>query len=67
MPPKAYVIKNLGKDYKMDYYQQRLVPGEMLYDQAHLKRLYDQDDINSQYIHSVFCEEYEKNMIENIC
>ena len=57
----------MGEDYKMAYYQQRLVPGNSLYDQAHLKRLYDQDVINSQFIHSIFCEEYEKNMIGNLC
>lgn len=66
VPPKAYILKNMGEDYKSIYYQQRMVPGEMLYDEQHMKRLYDSDDINSQYIHSVFCEEYEKNLIENI-
>ena len=28
--------------------------------------MYDADMMNSQYIHAVFCEEYEKNMIEQV-
>jgi len=66
IPAKISIIKGMGEDYKMDYYQQRLVPGEFLYDQSHLKRLHDADMMNSQYIHSCFCEEYEKNMIEEV-
>ena len=31
-----------------------------------VKRLFDADNINTQYIHSAFCEEYEKNLIENV-
>ena len=50
----------------MDYFQQRLVPGEVLYEEQHLKRLYDADMMNSQYIQAVFCEEYQKNMIEAV-
>lgn len=59
-------MKDMGPDYKQVYYQQKLVPGEVLYDEKHLQRLYDSDDINSQYIHSIFCQEYEKNMLEAI-
>ena len=66
IPPKVYILKNMGDDYKSVYHQQRLAPGEVLYDEAHMKRLYDSDVVNTQYIHSVFCEEYEKNMIENV-
>ena len=66
IPPKVSIIKDLGDDYQMDYFQQRLVPGEFLYEEAHLKRLHEADMMNSQYIHSVFCEEYEKNMIEAV-
>jgi hypothetical protein len=43
-----------------------MVPGDILYDESHLKRLYDSDDINSQYLHSIFCEEYEKSMLEGV-
>ena len=57
----------MGPDYKTVYYQQRLAPGELLYDESHMKRLYDADIVNSQYIHSAVCEEYEKNLIGNIC
>lgn len=66
VPPKVSIIKDLGEDYLMDYFQQRLVPGEFLYEEAQLKRLYDADMMNSQYIHTVFCEEYEKNLIEAV-
>ena len=40
---------------------------EFLYDDAYLKKLYEQDTINTQYIHSIFCEEYEKNLLDGIC
>jgi len=66
IPPKAWIMKDMGEEYATTYFQQRLVPGEVLYDEQHLKRLSDADDINTQYIHSIFCEEYEKNMIEAI-
>lgn len=36
----------------------------MLYDEKTLKRLYDSDAINTQFLHSMWCEEYEKNMLE---
>lgn len=42
------------------------MPGEVLYDEPHLKRLYDADMMNSQYIQAVFSEEYEKNLIEAV-
>lgn len=66
VPPKMLILKDMGREYKPVYMTQRLAPGEVLYEEQHLKRLYDADAINSQYIHSVFCEEYEKNMIENV-
>ena len=37
-----------------------------LYDERHLQRLYDSDGVNSQYVQSVFCEEYEKQIHEAI-
>ena len=56
----------MGEEHRTTYYQQRLAPGEFLYDDSHLKKLYEQDTINTQYIHSIFCEEYEKNMLDAI-
>ena len=67
VPPKAWVIKDMGNNYTQEYFQQRMVPGEILYEQTHLKRLYDSDVVNSQYLHSVFCEEYQKNLFEALC
>ncbi len=48
------------------YYQQRLAPLEILYDERHLERLYEADDVNSQYVQSVVAEEYEKPMLDAI-
>ena len=56
----------MGEDYRHVYYQQRLAPGESLYETKHMQRLYDQDAVNSQFIHSMVCEDYEKNMIDEI-
>ena len=47
IPPKVAIIKDLGDDYQMDYFQQRLVPGEFLYEASHLKRLHEADMMNS--------------------
>lgn len=54
----------MGREYKDIYYQQRLVPMEYLYEDKHLVRLYDADAVNSQYVQSITCEEYEKQMYE---
>jgi len=56
----------MGHDYKDIYYQQRLVPLEILYDERHLERLFEADDVNSQYVQSVVSEEFEKPMNEAI-
>jgi hypothetical protein len=64
IPPRISVIRDMGHASKQVYYQQKLVPGEVLYEEKHMQRLYDSDDINSQYVHSVFCQEYEKNMVD---
>lgn len=64
--PKVSIMEDMGADYNHVYYQQRLVPGEFLFDEKHLKRFYEADQINSQYIQSIFCEEYEKPLLENI-
>ena len=66
VPPKAWLQRDMGEDFATIYYQQRLAPGEVLYDESHLKKLYEADIVNTQYVHSIFCEEYEKNMIEAI-
>jgi len=42
------------------------VPIEFLYDERHLERLYEADDVNSQYVQSVVGEEFEKPMLEAI-
>mmetsp|Transcript_17549 Transcript_17549/g.29611 ORF Transcript_17549/g.29611 Transcript_17549/m.29611 type:complete len:264 (+) Transcript_17549:241-1032(+) len=59
-------MEDLGSAYQPVYYQQRLVPGEVLMDEATLKRYFESDAINSQYIQAIFCEEYEKNMLEEV-
>ena len=66
VPAKVAILKDLGSEYRQIYHQQRLAPGEVLLDEEHLRRFHDSDTINSQYIHSIFLEEYEKNMVENI-
>lgn len=64
--PKIWVSDNLGGTYNDVLQQQRLAPIEILYDERHLERLFEADDVNSQYVQSVVCEEYEKNMHEAI-
>jgi hypothetical protein len=56
----------MGHEYKDLYYQQRLAPLEILYDERHLERLYEADDVNSQFVQSVVAEEFEKPMLEAI-
>ena len=56
----------MGHEYRDLYYQQRLVPLEILYDERHLERLYEADDVNSQFVLSVVSEEFEKPMNEAI-
>lgn len=31
-----------------------------------MERLYNTDDVNTQFIHAMICQDYEKNMIEEI-
>jgi hypothetical protein len=31
-----------------------------------MQRLYESDAVNTQFIHSMICEEYEKNLFEEI-
>jgi hypothetical protein len=56
----------MGHEYRDLYYQQRLVPLDILYDERHLERLYEADDVNSQFVQSVVSEEFEKPMNEAI-
>ena len=56
----------MGHEYRDLYYQQRLVPLDILYDERHLERLYEADDVNSQFVQSVVSEEFEKLMNEAI-
>ena len=41
VPAKAWVIKDMGEEYRTTYYQQRLASGEFLYEDSHLKKLYE--------------------------
>ena len=59
-------MEDMGDAYKTIYFQQKVAPGEFLYDEANLKKLYEADIINTQYIHSIFFEEYEKNLLEAV-
>ena len=62
IPPKISVMKDMGPDYKQIYYQQRLPFSEYMYGIKHLERLYNAQNINSQFLHSIYFEDYEKNM-----
>ena len=33
-----------------------------MYDQKHLERLYAAENLNTQFLHSIYFEDYEKNM-----
>jgi hypothetical protein len=64
--PKIAIMEDLGFGYKHSYYNQRLAPGEFLYDDKTMKRLYESDAVNTQFLHSMYCEEYEKSLIEEM-
>lgn len=38
----------------------------MPYEVKHMERLYNTDDVNTQFIHSMVCQDYEKHLIEEI-
>lgn len=57
-------MDDMGDNYNHIYYQQRLAYSEHLYDKPHLERLYANQNINSQFLHSIYTEDYEKNMYE---
>ena len=56
----------MGQEYRDVYYQQRLAPLEFLYEEKHLERLFEADDVNSQYVQSVVCEEFEKQLHDSV-
>lgn len=66
IPPKVAILDDLGDSYRHVYYQQRLAPGEVMYDTKHMERLYNTDDVNTQFFHAMTCQDYEKNMIEEV-
>lgn len=59
-------MDDMGADYSQIYMQQRLVPGEYLYDIKNMQRFYESDNITTQFLHSMWTQPYEKNMIEEI-
>ena len=61
--PKIEVLPNMD-DYKDSLYLQKLVPIDRLLTENHMVRMYEYDTVNSQYIMTIFCEEYEKNLYE---
>lgn len=64
VPPKVAIMEDMGPAYRHVYYQQRLAPGEVLYDEKTMKRMYESDAVGAPFLHSMWCEPYEKNMIE---
>jgi hypothetical protein len=66
VPTKVYIVKDMGNDYAHTYMQQRLTPGDQLYEDKHMKRMYESDNINSHFLQSMWTETYEKPMLQNI-
>lgn len=62
IPPKISVMADMGDAYRQVYFQQRLAFSEFQYDEKHLERLYANENINSQFLHSIYFQDYEKNM-----
>ncbi|CAI2359543.1 unnamed protein product [Moneuplotes crassus] len=61
--PKIEILTPL-KGYRDSLYLQKLVPLERLLTEHHMVRAYESDSINTQYLMTIFCEEYEKNLYE---
>ena len=59
-------MDDMGEYYKHVYHTQRLATSEYHYDVKHMQRLYDGDDINTQFLHSMWCQPYEKNIIDEV-
>jgi len=38
----------------------------MLYEAKHMERLYNADDVNTQFLHALFCQDYERNLVEEV-
>lgn len=66
VPAKIAIMEDMGSEFRGVYYQQRLAPGEINYTEKHLKRLYESDSINSQFLHSIFAEDYEKELLDEV-
>jgi hypothetical protein len=64
IPPKISIMADMGPDFKQTYYQQRLPFNEFQYSEKHLERLYEAENLNTQFLHSMYFEDYEKNMYE---
>lgn len=64
VPPKVAIMDDMGPEYGPVYYTQRLAHGEHVYEKRRLERMYQNDTVNAQFLHSVFCEPYEKPLIE---
>mmetsp|Transcript_22847 Transcript_22847/g.28352 ORF Transcript_22847/g.28352 Transcript_22847/m.28352 type:complete len:141 (+) Transcript_22847:256-678(+) len=59
-------MSDMGPSYRQTYQQQKLAYGEYLYDLKRLERLYDSEAINTQFLHSIYFEDYEKNMYTEV-
>ena len=57
--PKIDILPTM-KDYKDSLYLQKLVPMERLLTEKHMVKMYEFESTTSQYIMTLFCEEYEK-------
>jgi hypothetical protein len=66
VPPKLAIMDDMGPSYKQVYMQQRLAVGEHLYDVKNMQRFYENDNITTQFLHSMWTQPYEKNMIEEV-
>ena len=47
VPAKIAISPDMGPSYRHVYYQQRIAYGETLYEEKHMKRLYETDAINT--------------------
>jgi hypothetical protein len=63
IPPKIEILPPM-QDYKDSLYLQKLVPMDRLLTESHMSKMYDFDNMNSQYFITLFAEEYEKPLFE---
>jgi hypothetical protein len=61
--PKIEILPTM-QGYRDSLYLQKLVPMERLLTEQHMVRMFEFDNINSQYLMTTVCEEYEKNLYE---